>query len=397
MIQTAMKYGGTALWIAGFLLVPLLSEAQDDAANVRERGWKIVAEGEVIDEDYGAVGEVVEISGTVNGDVYAAGGQIFVHGRVNGDLLAVGAAVHITGEVTQNVRAAGGQVLVSGTIGRNATVAAMHATFTDSANVQGSLVAGGANVFLAAPVGKEVRVGGRNFTLASVVGGDVEAAVEHMRITNRGRVEGDFTYWSNREAFVDEGAVVWGAQERKSPQQLTDRIGAIAEPVTSWLKPLLAISSFFTTLVLGLLLIWLFPRFSEATVHTLRTAKRRSFTTGVTALLLIPLLFGVLIITIVGIPLGFLLLLASSLILYVARIFVMLWAGELFFERWNVLRTPKRSLGAAFMVGLVLYSLLVFIPVIGWFVSFGAILFGLGALAETAKELYGKRKNATQA
>jgi len=351
-----------------------------------------VAEGEVVDQDYGAVAEVVRISGTVLGDVYAVGGQVFIDGRVEGDLLALGGVVHIAGEVTQNVRAAGGEVVVSGTIGRNATIAGVNVTFTDEARVQGGVVIGGANVFLSSPVGKEVRVAGRNFTLANVVAGDVEAAVENIGLTGRARIEGDFTYWSNKEAQIDEGAVVLGVQERKSPQQLTGRVGKIIEPATRWVKPVLGLSSFFTTLLLGFLLIRFFPGFSRATVHTLQAAKWRSLTTGITALLFIPLLFGILIITIVGIPLGFLLLFVSSLLLYTSRIFVMLFLGQFLLDRFSVRKNREERQGLAFVLGLAVYSLLILIPVVGWLVSFGAMLFGLGAAAETVKEIYVKPK-----
>src|SRR3989344_6424504 len=127
-------------------LAPNLSEAKGEGPN-NER--KIVPAGEVIKEDYSAVGEVVEISGTVEGDVYVAGGQLFIDGTVDGDVLALGAIVNISGTVTQDVRVLGGQVVVSGEIGRNATMAAMNITFTESAQVKGNVVAGGANVTLA--------------------------------------------------------------------------------------------------------------------------------------------------------------------------------------------------------------------------------------------------------
>lgn len=340
----------------------------------KEEGRKIVPAEQVINEDYGVVGEVVEISGTVRGDVYAAGGQILIAGTVDGDLIALGGVVNISGTVAQNVRVAAGQVVVSGEIGRNATIAAMNITFTDSAQVKGGVVMGGVNVFLAAPVGKEARIAGRNFTLANAVEGDLEAAVENIRLGGKARVGGNFTYWSSQEALIDEGAIVEGATARKSPELL---MGA-------WIRPFLGIASFFTTLVLGLLLVHFFPGYTSATVHALKTRKWRSLTSGITALLLIPIVSGLLIITIVGIPLGLLLLLVSSVILYIARIFVMLWAGHAVLE---MLKT-QRGQGFAFFGGLVLYSLLSLIPVVGWIISFGAVLFGLGAAAESLKETY---------
>jgi hypothetical protein len=58
----------------------------------------------VIVHDYFAPGPLVEMSGTVDGDVYAAGGQVLIDGRVNGHVLVAGGRVMLSGVVTQNVR-----------------------------------------------------------------------------------------------------------------------------------------------------------------------------------------------------------------------------------------------------------------------------------------------------
>src|SRR5579884_3666105 len=67
---------------------------------------------EVVNEDYFAWGYVVEILGTVHGDVYAAEGEIRMAGTVDGDLLAAGGKVRMEGKVSQNARIAGGEVKI---------------------------------------------------------------------------------------------------------------------------------------------------------------------------------------------------------------------------------------------------------------------------------------------
>src|SRR5262252_1547947 len=99
-----------------------------------------VPAGRVIDRHAFAAGPLVEISGTVNGDVYAAGGQVLIDGRVNGDVLVAGGRVMLSGAVAQNVRVAGGQVTFSGTVGRNVTVFGGNVELTPGAMITGSLV-----------------------------------------------------------------------------------------------------------------------------------------------------------------------------------------------------------------------------------------------------------------
>jgi len=372
-----MRYISSILLLA--FAIPIAASAQLELES-EER--KIVPEGVVISEDYAVAGETVEISGTIKGDTYVAGGQIFINGTIDGDLLAIGGTITISGSVTQNVRVIGGQVLVSGTIGRNVTIAAMNANFTDSAEVKGGIVVGGSNVLIAGSVDKDAKIAGRTLNITGSIEEDVEAAVETIRLTSDAEIGGDFTYWSNREAFIDESASVSGTLKRKSPQELPGKLGGAVTSVQSLLKPFLEVVSFFTTFILGVALFRFFPSYSEAVVDTLRRRRWRSLTSGITALLLIPLLFGLLIITIVGIPLGFVLLFISSLILYTARIFVMLLIGRLLID----LLRGKSGLILAFFVGLLVYTLLVQIPVVGWAVSFLAALFGVGAAVQTLKE-----------
>jgi len=378
----------TALGLLGFVFFLTLGMPLGVTAQA-SGGRTVVAAEEVVDGDYFVAAETVEIAGTVKGDAYVVGGQVFVTGTIDGDLLAVGATISISGVVTQNVRVLGSQVIVTGNVGRNLSVAAMNLQLTNAAKIGGGITVASSNAILAAPIAKDARIAGRNLTVANIIGGDVEAAVEVIRLTSKAKIGGDFTYWSNRTASIDKEALVEGAVLRKTPQKLIE-LEQIFGSFTSFVKPFLGLASLFASLILGLLLIQTTPEYSRAVVTTLRKRRWRSFTTGVMALLLIPLLFGVLIITIVGIPLGFVLLMLSSVILYVARIFVMLWMGTLIFERLGK-QVPDAW---AFGVGLILYSLLVLIPLVGWAVSFFAVVFGLGAAIGTFQERY-LRKDRT--
>jgi hypothetical protein len=362
--------------VFGFLSFRM-SVAQGNSASGDSR--KIVPAGVVISEDYGVMGEVVEISGVIKGDVYAAGAQIFVDGIIEGDLLAVGGTVHISGEVKQNVRVAGGQIMISGVVGRNVTAVGMNVILTDVAEIKGGVVATASTVLLDSFVGKEARIGGRILAVSGTIQDDLEAAVKHVRMSGEAKIGGDFTYWSNEDASVAAEAQVAGQITKKSPDQLVGSFGNTTQSLGAAARPFFGVSSVFSTLILGLLLLKFFPNFSESVVGHLRSKPLKSFMGGITVLLLVPVVFGLLILTIVGIPLGFVLLFASSVVLYIARIFVILVIGNILMNR---IGTTKHKM-PAFFAGLALYSILVFIPVFGWAVSFISAIFGLGALWQT--------------
>ena len=350
---------------------------------------KVVPFGQIIEGDYVAAGDTVEISGVVKGDAYVAGGQVLVNGTIEGDLLVVGGAVSIAGQVEQNVRAAGWQVIISGNVGRNVTVGGMNVEVTKEADLQGNFVAGAANTVLNGPVAKSVKIAGRNLTMSNKVQGDVEAAVDIIRLASGADLQGNFTYWSNREVSFEEGIQVRGTVTRKAGQGFGGYAEQVSDSVSSFLKPFLGITSFLSSLVLGALLIQLFPNFTRQTIFALREKKWRCLSNGLLALLLIPIIFGVFIITIVGIPLGIMLLFFSSLLLYIARIFVMLWVGMLITEKLG----KNISDMWAFVIGLIVYSVLVQVPVIGWVVPSVAAILGLGAIVSRLKETYFANKH----
>ncbi|HEX9722105.1 MAG TPA: hypothetical protein VGA53_02470 [Candidatus Paceibacterota bacterium] len=359
-------------------------------ANAQQEGERrVVPFGQVIEGDYVAAGDTVEISGVVKGDAYVAGAQVLVNGTIEGDLLAVGGTVSIAGQVQQNVRAAGWQVIISGNVGRNVTVGGMNVEITKEADLQGNFVAGAVNTVLNGPVAKSAKIAGRNLTMANKVQGDVEAAVDIIRLASGADLQGNFTYWSNREVSFEEGIQVRGTVTRKAGQGFSGYAEQVSDSVSSFLKPFLGITSFLSSLVLGALLIQLFPNFTRQTVFALREKKWRCLSNGLLALLLIPIIFGVFIITIVGIPLGIMLLFFSSLLLYIARIFVMLWVGMLITEKLG----KNVSDMWAFVIGLIVYSVLVQVPVIGWVVPSVAAILGLGAIVSRLKETYFANKH----
>src|SRR5688500_5659542 len=66
-----------------------------------------VKEGEVIEGDLYAFGEIVKVDGTIKGDLIAFGGQISVKGTVEGDIAAAGQTVLIEGHIGDDARLAG--------------------------------------------------------------------------------------------------------------------------------------------------------------------------------------------------------------------------------------------------------------------------------------------------
>jgi len=364
----------------------ILLLAPSVSANENKNKQKIVtvAVGEVINKDYFAAADSVEVSGTVNGDVYVFGGQVLVDGKVNGDLISAGGIVNISGEVSQDVRVGGGQVIISGKIGRNLTVGGGNVDITNSATIAGGIVAGGGNISLAAPIGKDVKIGAGNLTISNKIVGNVEAAVGMIRLTSKADIGGYLTYWSDTTASIDSSAKVAGTVTKKAPPAAArPKPGMILGGFAAF-NIITAIISLVSTLILGLLIIKLFPRYNRAVVYTLKKRPWGSLGLGFASLILIPLIFVLLLILVATIPIAFILLALYLITLYLSRIFIIFWVGTFVFERTG----RKIHEVWAFIIGLVIYYILTLIPIVGGLTTFLVILFGLGAVLLTTKEFY---------
>jgi len=362
-------------------LAPATFAASDNEISQRD---VVLPVGQVVNRDYFAIGRSVEISGTVNGDVYAFGGQVLVDGKVNGDLITAGGTVRVSGEVTQDLRAGGGQVTISGKIGRNITVGGGNVEIIEGATIAGSAVIGGGNVSLAAPIGSNVKIGAGNLTISNKINGDLDAAVSSIRLTSKSEIVGNLTYWSNNQASIDKEAKVIGTVTKKAPPKAPEtNAGRVVRGVAGFniFSSLVGLVSSF---IIGLLLISLFPKYTEAAVNTLRKRPWVSLGFGFLALILTPIIFVVLLITVLGIPLAFNLLGFYLITIYLTRLFTILWAGRAIFERTG----NKTHEIWALIIGLVIYYLLGLVPIVGGIVTFLVVISGLGTAILTTRDFY---------
>lgn len=351
---------------------------------------------EVINKDYFAVGETVEIFGTVNGDVYIAGGQVFIDGKINGDLLVAGGMVNISGNITNDVRVAGGQITITGNIGKNLSLVGGNAEIIKGAVIGGNIAAAGGNLTLAAPVAGNVKTGAGNIVISNEIKGDLEVAGESIRLNPNTKVGGTLTYWSNNKAAIAEDVQIKGIIVHKLPTKdwqtkpLPSAQKAVKTAAGFWIYG--KITSFVTTLLIGLLILFLFPKFAEKTLVNLAKAPWLSLGIGFISLLFIPILIILLLITIIGIPLALLVLFLFILLFYVARIFTIFWLGTIVFRQLG----RKMREGWVFFAGMIVYYVITFVPVFGSLLGFLISLFGLGVVILTLKESSSSNKPASK-
>jgi hypothetical protein len=377
----------SGILLAFFILVIFFAVTSSAFAQSTSSQSVLLAKEEVVYRDYIGMGDEVRILGTVNGDAYLGGRNVIVEGAVNGDLLVFGGIVTLVGDVRDDVRIIGGQVNVLGRVGRNLTVLGGSINIPSSASVGGSVVAASGQFSLFAPVGKDVRVKAGTVIVGSKIGGDLKTSVDKLSLLKGASVRGDLVYWSKTRVKIPQDLAIegrtifhqtplFGHVEQRYIQKLNSFL--------LWSSIAVRVGSIVVAFFVGVVLVWLFPVFTRQTADIVKLQPWKSFFLGFITFILLPLLAVAFFITVIGFPIGLILLLLFLLAVSLSEIFVALVIGEQIQQKSG--RKPR--LVSALLLGLLIYGIITFIPFIGWIAWTIAAMVGSGALILQKRRLY---------
>ena len=199
-------------------------------------------------------------------------------------------------------------------------------------------------------------------TIRGEVTGDVVTIAGTAILGRRAQIGGDLTY-ADKEPQITPGAKVDGETKRYKADKLTGPLGIAA--IGFWLA--VGISIF----VLGLLLLLLAPRAGDAVARTAKAKPLVSFGVGILVSILLPVIAVVALITLLGAPLGVILLLLLIPLGAIGYATAALSIGRLIVKGARI---------PAFVVGLIILRLLALIPFAGGVIGFLATIFGLGVV-----------------
>ncbi len=409
--------------VVSLIVVAGLVTAQPaQAADFKSGNQIMVGRDQVIDDDLYASANTIVIDGTVQGDVIAFGQQITINGTVDGDLLGAAQVIIINGAVNDDVRIAA-QVI---TLGPSAQIAhgVMAASYSleqqQGSSVGGDLLYAGYQALLAGTVSRDVLAAAQALSIRGNIGRNVNANVgggsgappmvgpmpsvavaipfvpPGLTVDSSARIGGQVTYESRTPGEIRPGAQVQGRVLQAAPPAAAAPVAAattIADLVFDNVRRFLAL------LLVGLLLLWVAPRFLRTLADTVQTRPLPSLGWGIVSVLLfiialivvvlvtifLAVLFGVvtlggLVPPIIGVGaladaalvVGFFIFVG-----YVAQVVVSYLAG-----RWIVARLrPGQEPGRLwpFVIGLVVFVILTAIPVLGGLIGLIVALLALGA------------------
>ena len=267
------------------------------------------------------LGGHVDVTSTVKGSLHAAGGLITIEAPIEGDASLAGGSITVKGAVKEDLNIAGGHVVLDGEVGGDASVAAGTLELGPDARIAGKLSFHGGEL---------------KRDPAAVVAGGIQQ--------NARRATRHLYYDDTRHSRYARGWL--------------------------WTAGLL---------VLAALIAAALPGPSRRMAQELRERPWVTTLVGLVALTTIPMAAVLLMVTIIGIPIGLLAIAGYTVLLLVGYVWLAATLGGMLLDRVKpetAARTAWRA-GAAVLAMLAL-AVLTRLPFVGGFIVFTALVVGVG-------------------
>ena len=337
-----------------------------------ESGDTIVID-DVIDDDVYIAGNNIIIKGTINGDLIVAGGMVDIQGNITQDLIVAAGDVSITGNVGDDVRVAAGTLTITGYVHDDLISFTGETKISDTGGIGGDFTSASGQLNLLGDVGGNITGSGGEVTLGGTVGGNVDMTTGQLVVLPGAYITGNLKYRSPESADVPPGTV---GKETDFIQEKYDDEKKDSFSIISWFVGYLAL------VLIGLLGMAIWPEYIQTIASKTSEAPGKAFLTGLGIFIASFVLVFLLFVTLIGIPLGMILLALIFAALYIARIFTALWLGKYLFMKMGKESKPWIQL----VIGIFVLLLVGEIPIIGALVYVAATCIPVGNIYYVARE-----------
>jgi anti-sigma factor RsiW/cytoskeletal protein CcmA (bactofilin family) len=380
-IFVALLLGGSALLLGrrwrlrqpglGLLIVLLALSLPGLALERRHSEIVTVRASETVNDTLLASGNIVRVEGVVNGDLLAFGGTVEVRGTIKGDLVSFAKRTVVSGTVEGNIFNFSNSLDLDGQLGHNLYGLLQSLRVNDQGRVGEGMVVGAGDVSLEGEVNRSVNIYAGNADVSGRVGGELAMAGDKLTVTNTARIGGNLSARVRdvKNVHIADGATITGSREI----QLRERQNRFTHPKFYFFQAVWLAAA----MLVGWLGLLLFPSFFQASTHAVG-AGWRSLGLGVAILAGVPVVMILLAFTLVGLPASLMLLMAYLAAIYLAKIWVGAFLGQVLLKPAGA---TKSDWLMGLLVGLLILTVVRFIPYLGGLVHFGVICLGLGAFA----------------
>lgn len=355
----------------GMLLVLFMFSLPGFALERRHAEFVTVPASETVDDTLLATANTVRLEGVVNGDLLAFAQTLEVRGTIKGDLVSFAKRTIVSGTVEGHIFNFSQSFDLDGQLGHSVYGWSQSFRVGDRGHVGDGVVAGAGDVSLEGEVKRSTTIFAGNTDVSGNIGRELTVAGGSLTLTNTARVGGDLTARVHhlKDVHIANGAAIAGKrdiEERVRQSRFTRPRFYFYQAI--WLA---------AAMLVGWLGLLLFPRFFEGSTQAVG-AGWRSLGLGSVVMVGVPIAMIVAGVTLVGLPLSLMLFALYLVALYLAKIWVGAFLGRV------LLKPATASKGdwlLGLLVGLLILTVLSFVPYLGALVRFFIVCLGLGAFA----------------
>ncbi len=386
--------------LLGMFIIPISIFSMIFTTQVKASKFVLLDQNQTIDKTYFASGDVLDIRGNINGDAFLAGSEITFSGNIDGNLFVAANSINLSGKINGNVFVAGNSltinsegidnlflagnlVNINSKINKNSYVAGNSVVMSSNSEVGKDLFVSASALTLNANVKRDLSVESTTITLGSNVGRNASIISESAYFGLNSKIENDLEVSSSMQTASNLNQVANGVISVKEAENNPgkDYIASFKSKVFGKLT-----FGLFSVLIVGLLLIKFFGKNVAKLNKDIEKNFGKNLGKGFLLLILTPIISLILLITIIGVKLSFIVTGIYVLAIFFASIVGSIFIGEMFLRKLIKEKNPSQYL--SLLIGSLIYIIFTVIPFVGWIIGLIITVVSLGALVNQKIETY---------
>lgn len=333
----------------------------------------VKSEPGVFIEDYLFIGQALQFSGQAE-DLVFLGRKLTFSGKTTRGLFAACQNVTFSGESDNGIMVASMDINITGKISSNNYVACRSLQIGETATIKGNLFAACADLQIDGILDGNLYTATHELVINNEIKGNVTAYARRIKIGEKGKITGTFTYTSSKALSKSELARISGTVTHKKKRE--SRQGQEKEQVKSPKATGFLIHTTLTLsfIITGLLLLFL-PAFKSLNMPQSEHSFWYTALWGFIPLLMYPALVILSLVLVVTIPFGIVLIFAFAPLMYLAMVI-----GAVILGRYLVtkIKKPVQNRHYQFLIGALVLAILSLIPFISFLVLLLVASLGWG-------------------
>jgi hypothetical protein len=317
------------------------------------------------------------ISSNVNSDLTVLTGETVISSKVTGDIFVVGGKTEFTGEVEGDLRILAGEVIISGSVLGDLLIVGGDVYISPEATLLNDIVLVGGDINFETNSTDKLKIVSGKARINGKIIGNSDITTQKLELGPNTVIEGIFSYYAPQKFNQSDDVEILGTVNYNQINTIRDT-GIIKQAVVNFLNFWLLLR-FITTLIIAFLLVSVFKVFAVGVNKIVVSSFWKSLLAGVLTFIFLPVAILVFILSLVAMPIGFLLIITFIFATIIAPAVSGIFLGGWFKKVLGKTQEYEVDFHSA-VIGVVLYTILQFIPVIGDFLRFVFVVVSVGAM-----------------